>query len=52
MVQWSEASKQHTSAIPRARKLAPRIRSWAAGLLGSASRMARKTKDEMRPKRK
>jgi len=36
-----------TSAIPSARKAAPRIRSCAAGLLGSASRTARNTKEEI-----
>lgn len=41
-----------TSAIPKARKLAPKIRSCAAGLLGKASRTARKTRDEIRPRRK
>jgi len=41
-----------TSAIPSARKAAPRIRSCAAGLLGSASRTARNTKEEISPSRK
>jgi len=41
-----------TSAIPSARKLAPRIRSCATALSGSASRTARNTRDDKSPRRK
>ena len=44
--------KKHTSAIARAVKLAPRMRSCAAGSLGSASRIARNTRLDIKPSRR